>query len=318
MLRIGIAALVAAVLATAAPVKADTAVFYSKPEDTFGWSAGWAPSRAAAEAQRYCQNGGGTACEQVLACRGGWGAVAYAEAPVIGVGAVCGLANSQAASNWAFTSCIVATGGVCKLDTLFYDSGRSVQTYDNAASERLRFLQWSLSTRFDVGTIDGQMGASTKAAIEAAQTHFGLPVTGQMDDELLARAIKSIGGIRAVADEFRRGLENRRKAQPLPPGYEYAWGPNPPKPLWTGERLAATYDTGDQMHVLARALTHLGVACKEPAQYGAPQPQLGSNIWRVDCAEGTYYVSLPVDGEDKLMQCNGQPPNACAQVTRAP
>src|SRR6188472_3244075 len=95
------------------PAHGQTAIYYSAPENAFGWCAGYSYERAQSCARNYCEKYGGTDCRLALDCNSGWGAIAWAESPLRGVGITCGMNEADGARYLALTSCMETAKGMC-------------------------------------------------------------------------------------------------------------------------------------------------------------------------------------------------------------
>src|SRR6185503_802190 len=108
------------------PTHAETAIYYSAPENAFGWCAGYSYERSNNCARSYCEKYGGTDCRLALDCSGGWGAIAWAENPLRGVGMACGMNGADAARYLALTSCMETAKGMCWTANAFRSNGNSL------------------------------------------------------------------------------------------------------------------------------------------------------------------------------------------------
>src|SRR5579863_1859523 len=111
-------------LATLQGAQAAAVIAFSAPGDAYGWCAGYAESHAKSCALQSCSSSGGTDCQIIADCNGGWGAVAMsADAKVVGVGAACHGGNAYSVRAEALASCIVASRALCWTYSTFSPSG---------------------------------------------------------------------------------------------------------------------------------------------------------------------------------------------------
>lgn len=214
---------------------AETAIYYSPPENIYSWCAGYQSEGIANCAHRGCVKQGGSACELVLECPGGWAAIASAQDPVVGFGAICGRRDRRFALQGALVDCIAVSGTLCWTRSLFYDSGMN-STEDAAGSfDQTWIAQTLLPSRYGNGAADGDLGQRTKKAIAALQSDVGLPVTGQPDDATLIYLLDDIGGIRVYAELVKQKVYSSRTADL----HDYAYAAEPPPPLSASQALMA-------------------------------------------------------------------------------
>lgn len=272
------------------PAQAETAIYYSAPENSFGWCAGYSHDRAHSCARKYCEEYGGTDCRLAIDCNGGWGAIAWAQNPLRGVGMTCGMSGAGPARFMALVSCMEVTKGVCWTADAFQSNGRNLSKENNQDFDLIWFAQAILSIRnYDPGTADGQMGPKTRAAIEKFQQDIGREATGTVDAELFLRMLDALGGgqylakklVEDVLDEKREDLHD----------HIYSFSPSPAATATFSEELM-TRSVDDRRLALATLLSAGGTKCSLPALDAYPLPDASSEIWSIECAEGSYTLML--------------------------
>lgn len=182
---------------------AQTAVYYSKPENTYGWCADYGSYAATRQcAQGYCAQSGSD-CRLVLECEGGWAAIASSQN---GFGAACKRNSTFYARQWALVYCIVASGELCGTDYTFY-GGTQQSEAENKAFDDAWYAQLLLQrVGYDLGIVDGVVGAKTRKAIRDYQQSRGLPVTGEITSELMDKLLAEKGGVSEVVAIVKREL----------------------------------------------------------------------------------------------------------------
>ena len=98
-------------------------IYYSASENAYGWCAGFSHNRAHSCARGYCADQNAPDCQLVLECADGWGSIAFAESPAVGVG------NPYCHSDPGFVTKLTALGSytVPKIDVLVSGTLRSDQ-----------------------------------------------------------------------------------------------------------------------------------------------------------------------------------------------
>jgi len=283
--RAGFAAIIfVSLLLFSMPAQATTAIYYSAPENTYGWCAGYASGKARDCAKRNCVNTGGKACKLALECRGGWSAVASAQRPAVGLGASCGMNDPSSARQMALASCIEASNALCWTVSTF--SGNSTSSaQSNRAFDEVWFSQALLSMRkYSVGNADGNIGARTRVAIKKFQTTIGMPANGEVGDELLGRLFDAVGGRQQFIRIIKRDVLEPRKKRFARQIFAHAPSPLPEKSF--GQELVERTQE-QRLLALATFLAAAGIPCTPPA-YDALQEE--ENLWVVDCDEDYYEV----------------------------
>ena len=272
--------------------EAATVVYYSDPGEHFGWAAGYSSSRAHRVAESYCRNAGGTECRVALQCAaGGAGAVAFADATARGVGIACGFRRVEDARLMALATCMGTAGALCRTEAAFTGSGRAASQADNEAFDRTLFAQQMLFQleHLAQGQVDGVYGPRTREAIRAFQARLGLEQDGAISPFLVQRLLNATGGSRGFALAMYEGIVVRAFDEVGDRVYGHASAPVP----WRSysEELAA-YSVSEQRLALATILRRVDLPCTLPARQAAPFPEDGSGIWRVECDEANYTVTV--------------------------
>ncbi|MBX6322356.1 MAG: peptidoglycan-binding protein [Rhodospirillaceae bacterium] len=167
-----------AALLVAAPAAADTVIYYSAPENAYGWCAGYDLRTAHRCAYRQCARYG-SRCVAVVECGGGWGAVAIAQDPYRGFAGVCGMGDSFSARGWALTNCMVTADTLCSTRVTFDRRGATASNRDNSLFDTTWLVQAVLQMRkYDPGNADGVLEERTRAAIRKFQRTIGMAETG--------------------------------------------------------------------------------------------------------------------------------------------
>jgi hypothetical protein len=293
------AALFAALLVMSARAAADTVIYYSPPDNTYGWAAGYGSSRAHDLARGYCIDAGGGACEAVVECGTGWGAIAVAQEPYAGVGAVCGINNADYARIWSLAHCMVAANTLCWTNTTFSGGGSQASEASNLGFDMTWYVQIMLQLRhYDPGSADGELGPRTREAISKFQSEQGLPVSGEPDDVTFRRLLDVVGGIGHFVDTINEdAVEGRSEQRDW--GYAYASKVAPELSI-SGELMERPIE--ERLMALAAMLRDSDRDCSVPAK----DAQLlddggGSGVWSIDCAEGSYTMILSADGSRMTM-----------------
>ena len=275
------------------PAKAATAIYYSAPENAYGWCAGYSYIRAHSCARGNCQDAGGNACEPVVECDGGWGAVALADGPAAGIGASCGMGNSFTARSMALVVCMAAAKTLCRTDYTFSGRGSAAAAADNRAFDMTYLAQAMLQIRhYEPGTADGRMGAATRSALKAFQTALGRSPTGFLDDEVFQRLLDAIGGAQNLARIIKRDVADKLSGEFL--DRTYADAPTPAPDISFSEELAAR-TPDEQRLALATVLASSNTKCTLPALNAVPLSDPKDGVWSITCAEGSFIVMMSAD-----------------------
>ena len=294
---------VAAILAVAfgqLPAAATTAIYYSAPEATYGWRAGYARSRSETCAKKNCKSEGGMACELALECKDGWGAIALAEDPATGIGMSCGMPNAYLARAAALLNCAIAANTLCWTDSAFNGNGDVLDNEDNGAFDQIWYAQGLLQIRgFKIGNMVGKMIPETREAISAFQKLLGRKPTGVLDDEVLERLLDAVAGRQRFVQILKRDLLPDEPEKFHGSIHAKASVPVPPL-IFTSEM--AKWDENRRLIALATLLSSSGSACTLPAEKATAQDDKASlGAWEVTCAERTYKLFLSEDGSRTIV-----------------
>lgn len=274
-------------LALAGGAQAATSIFYSAPENSYGWCAGFAVDQANSCARGNCVKFGGTACRLVLTCTGGWGAVALAEDPWRAVGASCGFGNAFWARTAALASCTAEARTLCWSDTIFDANARE----QPRAGLRLGDLVWYAQAilqlgKYDDTPTDGVLGPKTRAGLQKVQADLGRPATGQLDEDLLLRMIDAVEGPQYLAKTARRVVVEGRSNDIADRAYGFSPSPAPARSF--SDELAERPPAAQRL-ALAAMLSLAKSKCTLPAEDAVRQT---GDTWFVACAEGTYLFTF--------------------------
>ena len=152
-------------LAVAPRAEAATSIAYSSDGNAYGWCAGYGSSRAGSCAVDQCTKSGGKACQQVLACPDGWGAIAFAEEPAVGFAATCSMADAWTARDQAIAACVAASNALCWTDSTFDRNGDEQSKQSNTDTDLLWYAQSLLQLDgFTKSPTDGQWGPAMPTA----------------------------------------------------------------------------------------------------------------------------------------------------------
>ena len=273
-----------------APASADSVIYYSPPESTFGWCAGYANSRAHRCAKDYCVKLGGTACGLAVECGGGWGAVAFAQDPQPGVGAVCGVNGADAARFIALASCMVASNALCWTSSAFSPNGNEVSKRSNREFDITWYSQAILAIRnYDVGVADGRDGPQTREAVKEFQRDIGREPTGTIDDELFHRLLDAMEGAQSLARKLNSDVLEPKREELGDLIYGHSTSP---APAATFSEELMTRSEDERRLALATILASGGTECTLPALEAYPLPDASSQIWNIECSEGSYTLIL--------------------------
>lgn len=294
-----LAVLVAALLLLAATslasAQAATVVFYSKTSGSYGWCAGSRYGYASGEtcANQSCAQYGGTDCTLAVECAGGWAATAFAEPPASGFGTSCGWNGALGARAWALIDCMLASNTFCHLDQTFDRNGNQRSDRDNQAFDQVWLTQVLLDLNGNnAGSYDGELGPKTSAGVRAFQLKVGLAQTGLIDDTLLAMLRDGMGGPGA--------LLNLMKTDPNYVGkipadtFSFSSAPRPDRTL--GEELALLTEAA-RRQTLGIMLDATSTPCSLPARNVAVEAHSEFAKWDVECAEGSYRISVNGPGK---------------------
>jgi peptidoglycan hydrolase-like protein with peptidoglycan-binding domain len=265
------------------PASAATAIFYSKPDNTYGWCAGYSYSKSESCARGGCEEYGGTDCQLAVECDGGWSAAAFAADPRSGFGAACNFGSAGGARSAALIACVTATGALCWTDAAFDGNGNETSERSNAGFDYAFYAQGLLNMAgYDAGNIDGQMGGRTRAAIRAFESDLGLPPRGEADDRLIGLLLYFVHGGKLVGESMQGAL-GRDMSEFL---FSYA---GDAVRSFSAE-LAALPDS-ERLTALAAAMTSAGTRCTLPAVSAELiNGDIESEAWNVGCAEGEFTV----------------------------
>lgn len=283
----------------ASPARAETAIYYSAPENAYGWCAGYSLNRARSCAKGYCADEGGTDCNLAVECGGGWGAIAFAERPAEGFGASCGMADALAARAVALSNCMAVSNTMCWTDVAFNANGRTSSEASNRDFDITWYSQGMLQVRnYDPGTADGNFGRQTRSAISEFQTDLGRTATGDLDDELFFRLLDAVGGAQNLARIVKRDVVEPKQEELAENVYSYSR--LPAQPATFSEELM-TRPLDQRLLALATLLASSNTKCTLPALDGQPLPDASSGIWSIECVEGSYTLILGEDGSRTIM-----------------
>jgi hypothetical protein len=274
------------------PARADSAIYYSPSQNGYGWCAGYSNNRAHSCARNYCAEWGGNDCTLAVECNGGWAAVAQAQEPTSGIGAMCGVNERSFARYIALATCMVASRTLCWTSSTFDGDGDEASEAANRAFDMAWYAQVMLQlAKHDPGTADGELGAGTRAAIREFQTSIGREPTGELNDELFWRLVDSVGGVQ----RFIRIIEQEvlEKERPEFGDIMYGYSPSPvPALSFTGQLMERSVE--DRRMALATFLSSSGTPCSLPAIEATPTDP-ATDVWQVDCAEASYILMMSDD-----------------------
>lgn len=287
-------ALVLLQLATLMPAEAATSIAYSADGNAYGWCAGYASGRAGSCALDQCTSSGGKACQQVLACSDGWGAVAFAEDPAVGFAADCGIADAWTARDQALGACVVASNAVCWTDSTFDRNGNEQSKQSNYDTDLTWYAQSLLQLDgFTKSPTDGVFGPATRDALGKFQTALGRTPTGTIDDETIRRLLDAEEGTTRFAAAIKRDIVDKERSAFIGRIYSQAASPNPS--LSFTEDLAKR-PVADARLALATFLAADGNKCTLPATSVTLLGEASSNSWDIECAEANYTLIISADG----------------------
>ncbi len=267
---------------TIGAAQATTSFYYSTPQNIYSWCAdsNYAASENCARAE--CLKSGGSDCQLVLECFGGWGAVAFPQDDTVdGVGMTCQRCSAGYAREAALAWCVQATNDVSWTDNAFDGSGNQTTNQDNGTGDLTFYVQFMLNVlHYNPGSDDGVAGPATRAAIEAFETQMSLPVDGQVSEQLFSVLVDAVGGPEVLASEIKYDPAVVPDAN-----IDYAEAASPAPDVSFENALAARSQT-DRLTVLATMLDAAKFPCTRPA-IAASEVMDG---WAVTCREGAYVV----------------------------
>ncbi len=294
--------LAAAFLLLLSPVaaRAATVVYYSAPENSYGWCAGYAHTRAQSCARDYCIEAGGTDCRLAVECAGGWGAIAFAQEPAVGVGIACDMGDSASARKAADTVCMVASRTFCWTDVTFSSHARTLSAASNRDFDLTWYAQGMLNARFyAAGPLDGSGGPQTREAIKKFQADLGRPQTGVLDDELFLRLADAVEGATSLSKLVKRDVLDPSADLLAIRSFSGSSKPAPDRTF--SEELAERSDEARRLALATLLSTHAN-KCTLPA-LDALTPDPASQLWEIECVEGSFSLSLM--GDTTLIISNG-------------
>jgi len=138
-----------------------------------------------------------------LECDDRWGAIALGDAG--GFGVACGLSDRDLARMRALVVCLVAVKGYCRIHETF-SGARQRPEEENHLFDSAVLLQATLSKAGHYkGSVDGVIGAETRAAVRSFQVAEGFSSTGALDDTEAERLVSRAGGADAVVSSMVEG-----------------------------------------------------------------------------------------------------------------
>ncbi|MGH6925319.1 MAG: peptidoglycan-binding domain-containing protein [Propylenella sp.] len=291
-------------LMQAAPAHATTAIYYSAPENAYGWCAGFSSNRSHRCAEDYCTENGGTACEAVLECPDGWGAVALAAPPAKGIGASCGKAIPFGARALALATCMAASNALCWTDTTFNGNGDAAGRDADRAFDLTFLVQGMLQINGQsIGSADGEFGPATRAAIEAFEAELDRVPTGILSDELFQTLLVTVGGDQNLARKIKEGALD--KTDEAHQRRTYAFSPSPAGPLSYSERLLGFSPEERRMALAILVAANGSSKCTAPALSADLVGEASGGMWLVGCSEGGYTLIMPDGGPRILIPMGG-------------
>jgi len=297
-----------------APARAATVIYYSAPENSYGWCAGYGHSRAQSCARKYCIDAGGTECKLAMECAGGWGAISFAQDPAVGVGIACDMGDATSARKAADVVCMIASRTFCWTDVAFSRNAKTLSAASNRDFDLTWYSQGMLNVRrYEAGSLDGSVGPQTRTAIQKFQADLQRPETGQLDDELFLRLVDAVEGGTEFAKLVKRDLYDPEEDLLATRTYSYASKPAPDRSY--SEELAGRSEEAQRL-ALATMLSTSGNKCTLPA-LSAWTPTPDSQFWDVECVEGSF--SLFLSGDSRVITHHGTgKPEANSETTVEP
>jgi peptidoglycan hydrolase-like protein with peptidoglycan-binding domain len=236
-----------------------------------------------------CIKSNGRECQLALECEGGWGAVAFAETPVQGFGASCGMEDAFWARIVALSECIVASKSICWTDTVFDSRGRTVRQDDDHQFDQVFYTQTVLQIRgYSPGSTDGRLGSQTIDAVRRFQSNLGRPATGTVDDELIYRLYDAVDGGSDLAKDIKHDVLDAWSDKTKSRAYGSA---NSPLETTYAQQLMDK-PPADRMLALATILSSSGTKCTLPAVGAELLSGSSPEIWNIECAEGWYTLII--------------------------
>jgi hypothetical protein len=284
-------------LALPPPASAATAIYYSAPDQVYGWCAASGQAKAESCAARNCKKSG-KQCELALECGGGWGAIAFAQDPSDAVGMSCDLNSAASARFAALASCMTTGKTMCWTYDTFDEDGDARPDKDNDAFDRNWFSQVALDILNIPRGKDGVLDGKTRDGLKEFQKRASLEANGTLDDTLFIALLDSIGGPVRIISSVRRGL-NTDEWKGLTDAY-YATGDKPaPEPnintYWKGLKPER------QKLALAVALS-AKMKCTPPAASvtfepdKTPDAETDAGTWTIVCSGATFTLQAVGDG----------------------
>jgi hypothetical protein len=190
----------------------------------------------------------------------------------------------------ALAACMEATKGMCWTSSAFRSNGNSLSKEANQNFDLTWFAQAILSIRsYEAGTADGHMGPKTRAAVEKFQQDIGRDATGIVDLELFQRMLDALGGAQYLAKKITKDVLDPKREE-LRENI-YGFSPTPAATASFSEDLMHR-TVEDRRLALATVLSASGTKCSLPARDAYPLPDASSEIWSIECAEGSYMLML--------------------------
>jgi hypothetical protein len=287
----------------AAPSEATTAIYYSSPENTLGWCAGYSTNRAHTCARQQCEKTG-TACKAVLECADGWGAVAFSVLPVKGVGASCGTSKSLFARVVALAKCMVASNSICWTDVTF-DGGGATQSRDSDQRFDLTFYVQAMlqAHKYDLADADGAYGPATRAAIAAFEADLDREPTGELTVDLFQTLLVAVTGDQNLARILKRSIVDGREEVLSRRAFGHASAPAPETSY--SEQLLAWTTEQQRMALSILVAARSPYKCTQPAQSAVLVGDIADGTWQAVCREGAYQLILGDGGSVSVAPASG-------------
>lgn len=269
-------------------------IAYSPPDGSYGWCTGYAENYAESCAHRQCASAGGTSCQLVADCPGGWMAIAKsADQKTVGVGTACGGGDPYDTRVEALASCMVAANALCWTD-LTLDARGNVQPKDQNRGFDVNFYTQVLLTMrgYKLGRIDGNFGSASTQALEAFQTDVGLKSDGVPTDDVVGSLLAVDSGVHALVQVIQQMIVATRTPQTSAKTYGNAVAPS--KAATLPDDLASASPEQQRLAV-ATILSIQKTRCTIPATDAVELPGTGGGAWNVTCTEGQYTLLLGGD-----------------------
>lgn len=272
-------------LASLLPASGATVIFYSQADNAYGWCAGYSYSRGESCARQECLKYG-SGCTVAIECDGGWSAAAFAYDPYAGFGASCQFNSAATARSIALVSCIYATHALCFTSETFNGSGSTTSTKSNESYDIAWYTQdLLLRLGYDIGEVDGAIGAKTRAAIREVERSVGLEPTGEANWDLINILLYIYGGSEQLARAMVAETDSVDQEAVRTYSFRYA---AEPAALTLGAEIAALGEPL-RLKTLAAMLNHNNHTCSVPAR-SALQDPTNANAWAISCAEGDFVM----------------------------